>query len=222
MVAALDAPESDDHEEGEVAARYGGREACAGDAERRDVDGAPGVAVDEEPVADYVDEVCSDEREGDGTDVVEGLQVPAEGEVEEERGGAVVECAQEGDGAVEDCAVDGEAHHQDGSGDDDEDEDEGESSGKDEAVEEPAVGFVESACTVGLGEMSVEAEEDACDAEGDGVVEDLTEGSGGDGQGWIGHVSDHHGVHDAHRHPAEFGEDERECKREHGTNLLAD
>ena len=94
VVAALDAPEGDDHEEGEIAARDGGREACTGDAEGGDVDGAEGVAVDEEPVADYVDEVRGDQGEGDGTDVVEGLQVAAEGEVEEEGGGAVVERAR--------------------------------------------------------------------------------------------------------------------------------
>ena len=88
-------------------------------------------------------------------------------------------------------------------------------------MEEPAVGFVETACAVGLGEVGVEAEEDAGDAEGDGVVEDLAEGGGGDGQGGVGHVSDHDGVDDAHRHPADFGEDEREGEREHRTDLGA-
>ena len=42
----------------------------------------PVVAEDEEPVADEVDEVGGDEREGDGLGVVRGLQVAAEGEVE--------------------------------------------------------------------------------------------------------------------------------------------
>ena len=111
VVPALDAPEGDDEEEGEVAARDGGGQAGAGDAERGDVDGAPGVAEDEEPVADDVDEVRGDEREGDGADVVEGLEVAAEGEVEEERGGALVEGAEEGDGAGEDLVVDGQAEH---------------------------------------------------------------------------------------------------------------
>ncbi len=96
-VTAFDPPERDDHEESQVAAGDGGGETCAGDAEGGDVDWAPGVAEDEEPVADGVDEVRGDERDGDGADVVEGLQVAAEGEVEEERGGAVVERAEEGD-----------------------------------------------------------------------------------------------------------------------------
>jgi hypothetical protein len=35
-------------------------------------------------------------------------------------------------------------------------------------------------------------------------------------------VSDHDGVHDAHRHPAEFGEDERQGEREHRPDLVTD
>ena len=89
-------------------------------------------------------------------------------------------------------------------------------------MEEPAIGLVETACAVGLGEIGVEAEEDAGDTKGDGAVEDLAESAGGDGERGVGHVSDHDGVDDAHRHPAEFGEDERDCKREHGTDLSAD
>ncbi len=58
VVAAFDAPERDDHEECEVTAGDGGRKTCAGDSKGGDVDWAPGVAVDEEPVADDVDEVC--------------------------------------------------------------------------------------------------------------------------------------------------------------------
>jgi hypothetical protein len=121
LVAALDAPESDDHEEREIAAGEGGREAGSGDSEGWDVDGAPGVAEDEEPVADDVDEVGGDECPGDGADVVEGLEVATEGEVEEERWSAVVEGFEKGDGAGDDVVVDGEAEHEGWSEDDDED-----------------------------------------------------------------------------------------------------
>jgi hypothetical protein len=116
--------------------------------------------------------------------------------------------------------VDGQTHHEDGSAEDDEYEGESETGGEDETVEEPTVGLVEAAGTVGLREVGVEAEENAGDAEGDGVVEDLAEGGGGDGEGGVGHVSHHDGVDDAHGHPAEFGEDEREGEREHGPDLL--
>lgn len=118
--------------------------------------------------------------------------------------------------------IDGEAEHDRGRQDDDEDEGKGETSGEDEAVEEPAVGFVEAACAVGLGEVGVEAEEDAGDTEGDGVVEDLAERGGGDREGGVGHVSDHDGVDDAHGHPADLGEDQRKGEREDRPDLVAD
>ena len=71
-----------------------------------------GMAIDQEPVEEDVDEVCCDEGEGDGTDVVEGLEVAAEGEVEEEGGRAPVEGAEESDRAGEDRVVDGQAQHE--------------------------------------------------------------------------------------------------------------
>ena len=89
-------------------------------------------------------------------------------------------------------------------------------------MQEPAVGFVEAAGSVRLGEKGVEAEEDAGDAEGDGVIEYLAEGGGGDRESGVGHVSDHDGVDDTHGHPADLGEDERKGEREHGANLVAD
>ena len=64
------------------------------------MDWSPDVAVDQEPVEEDVEEVRGDESEGDGADVVEGLQVAAQGEVEEERGRSPVEGAEEADGAL--------------------------------------------------------------------------------------------------------------------------
>ena len=104
----------------------------------------------------------------------------------------------------------------------DEDERKGETGGEEEAVKKPAVGFVEAACAVRLGEVGVETEQDAGDAESNSVVEDLAEGGGGDGEGGVGHVSDHDGVDDAHRHPADLRENERKGEREDGADLLTD
>jgi len=118
--------------------------------------------------------------------------------------------------------VDRQAQHGEGREGDEAHEDGGEDGGEDEAVKEPAVGFVEFACSVGLRDVGVEAEENACDAEAEGVVKNLAEGRGGDAERGVGHVADHDGVDDAHRHPAEFGEDEGKGEREHGPDLLAD
>ncbi len=102
--------------------------------------------------------------------MVEGLKVAAKGEVEEECGGAVVQCAEETDRADENVAVDGKTQHDGRGADNDEDESERETGGEKQAVQKPAVGFVETAGAVRLGEECVEAEEDSGDAERDGVV----------------------------------------------------
>ena len=86
---------------------------------------------------------------------------------------------------------------------------------------EPAVGLVVAACSVGLREIGVEREQDSGDTEGDGVVEDLSEGGGGDVEGGVLHVPDHHGVDDAHGHPAELGWMSGQGEREDGSDLLA-
>ncbi len=52
-------------------------------------------------------------------------------------------------------------------------------------------------------------------------VQNLAKGCRGDGKSGVGHVTDHDGVDDAHRHPTELGEDKRQGQGEHGTNLAA-
>ena len=177
------------------------------------MDRAPGVAEDEKPVADDVDEVCGDESHGDGANVVEGLQVAAEGEVEEERGCSIVERTKERYRTSEYVMIDRKADHHVRGTYDDEDEREREADGEKETMDEPTIGLVEATCAVGLGEKGIQAQEDAGDAEGDGVVENLSQGSRRDGQGGVGHVPDHDRVHDAHDHPTDLREDEREGKR---------
>jgi len=78
VVLALDVPHGGGDKEREIGAGDGGGEAGAGDAEGWDVDWSPGVAVDEEPVADDVAEVGSDEGDRDRADVIEGLEVGAQ------------------------------------------------------------------------------------------------------------------------------------------------
>ncbi len=221
VVLAVDVPDGGEESGREVEAGDGGGVGRAGDAVAAEVDGAEVVGEEQEPVAEGVDQVGGDEGHGDGADVVEGLQVAAQGEVEQERGGSGVERLEEADGLGEDRGLDGQVVQGEGAGGDDGHQERGEQGGEDEAVEQPAVGVVELARAVGLRDVGVEAEQDAADAEGEGVVDDLGECGGGDGDGRVGQVADHDGVDDGHEHPAEFGEDERQGEREHGLDFVA-
>ena len=92
-MAAVGLQDGDEQHGHEVEAGEAGGPGGADDSVGGDVEGVvrvrasadlevPLVAVDEDPVADEVDEVGGDEREGDGLGEVRGLQVAAEGEVE--------------------------------------------------------------------------------------------------------------------------------------------
>jgi len=110
-VAAVGEEDSDEQHGHEVEASEAGGPGGADDSVGGDVDGVaeemPGVTVDKEPVADEVNEVGGDKCEGDGLGVVRGLEVAAEGEIEQQGNDAPVEAVERGDGLREDRVVDG-------------------------------------------------------------------------------------------------------------------
>ena len=74
----------------------------------------------------------------------------------------------------------------------------------------------------GLGDEGVEAEEDAADAEAEGVEDDLGEGGGAHGEGGVGQVAEHDGVDQRHGDPAELAGDERQSQVDERRELAAD
>jgi len=111
VVVAVGAPDGEDQDGHEIEASEAGGPGRAGDAEGRNAVAVSGdipvVAEDQEPVHTRVDEIGGDEREGDGAAVVVRLQVAAEGEVEQQGEGSVIEALHGGDSLGEDGAVDG-------------------------------------------------------------------------------------------------------------------
>jgi len=81
VVARVVPEEEDDNNSSEIGARDGGGDAGADHAEH----GETPVAEDEKIVAEEVDQIGGDEREGDGADQVHALQRAAEGEVKKKR-----------------------------------------------------------------------------------------------------------------------------------------
>ena len=98
-MAAVVPQEIDDQDGGHVQARDGGGPAGA--------DGAHGgrspVSVNKNPVADGVDDVGGDEREGHDADHVHGLEAAADGEIEEQGEESHGESLGVGNGERENC-----------------------------------------------------------------------------------------------------------------------
>ncbi len=91
--------------------------------------------------------------------------------------------------------------------------------GEIDTVDQRTVTVFAVAGTEGLRDKRVEADEDAFTTEGENVEEIGADGYGADGHGAVGKAADHHGVDDAHAHPADFGEDEREGEAESGAEF---
>ena len=218
FVAGVVPEEIEDEDQREIGARDAGGDAGTGDAEGR----ASELAVDEDVVANEVDKIGGDESEGDGANHVHTLESATNSEVEEERdetGGkrTHVGSGEDGDGMGDAEAF--EVKRNDPNGDGEEGSD---GKAEIEAVDERAVAVFALASTEGLGHEGIEADEEAFAEEGEDDEEAGADADGADGFGAVGEAADHHGVHDDHAHPADFGEDERKGEAERGTEFVAE
>ena len=73
----------------------------------------------------------------------------------------------------------------------------------------------------GLGDQRIEPDEETFAEEGEDEKQAGADADGGDGLGAVGEAADHHGVHDGHTDPADFGEDERDDEVKSGAKLGA-
>ncbi len=165
------------------------------------------VPVDQRPVADRVDDVGGDEREHHRPHQADRLQIAPRRGVDEQRQQRQpqhVEVAADhrDDGRVDAEAIEpgalqpqqaGERHR-------------GEQP-EPQALPQPAPAGVVVAGAVGLRDDRVEAEQDAHAAGGQGEEQDAGEADAADG--FRPERADHQRVDDAHRHPADLGEDDR-------------
>jgi hypothetical protein len=90
-----------------------------------------------------------------------------------------------------------------------------------DAVDQRVKAVLGAAGAEGLGNQGVEADEEAFAKEREDEEEAGADADGGDGLGAVGEAADHHGVHDGHADPADFGEDQGQCQVECGAEFGA-
>ena len=210
--------EIDDEDESEIGAGDAGGDAGAGDAVGAEAE----LAEDEDVVAEEVDEVGGDECEGDGADHVHALKGAADGEVEEERNEAGGESAHVGSSEDGDGMGDAEAFEVTGNDPNGDGQEGSDGEAEIDAVDERGVAVFAMAGAEGLGDEGVQADEQAFTKEGEDDEEAGADADGADGFGAVGETTDHHGVHDDHAHPADFGEDERKGEEQGGAKFVAE
>ena len=212
-------PEKKNNEDGgEVGAGDDRGDAGADDTEH----GKAEVAEDKDVIAEEIDEIGSDEGEGDGTDKVHALQGAAEGEVEEKRKQAKGKRVHIRAGEDGDIRGDAEEMEEAGKKPDGEEERRQEKKTEIDAVDEGVVTIVLAAGAEGLGDEGVEADQEAFAEEDEDEEEAGADADGGDGLRGIGEAADHHGVHDGHADPTDLGEDEGKRQVERGAKFGAE
>ena len=163
FVATIVPEEINDQDESEVAAGDAGGDAGAGDA----VSGEAEFAVDEDVVAEEIDEVGGDEGESDGANHVHALEGAANGEIEKQGDEAGGECAHVGSGEDGDRMGDAEALEIAGKDPDGNGEKRGDGEAEVDAVDERGVAIFAAAGTEGLRDEGVQADEEAFTEEGE-------------------------------------------------------
>ena len=215
FVARVVPQEINNENQREVAAGDAGGDAGAGDA----VCGNTESAKDQKVIAKEVDEVCGNEREGDRTDHVHALKCAADSEVEEQRHkagreGPHVGSGKDGNGVSYAEALEVIGDDPDGNG-----EEWGDGEAQIDAVDQGGVAVFAAACTKGLGDERVQADEKPFAKEGKDDEDAGADADGSDGFGTVGEATDHHGVDDDHAHPADFRKDEGQGQVKRGTEF---
>src|SRR5580704_5158825 len=77
------------------------------------------------------------------------------------------------------------------------------------------------ACAKGLRDQSVQAQKQTAAEQGENDKDVRTQADGAHSGRTVGQMADHHGVHDGHAHPAEFGKDERNSQPQRGAKFGA-
>lgn len=91
-----------------------------------------------------------------------------------------------------------------------------------DAVDEGVVAIIAAAGPEGLGDKSIEPDEETFAEKDENKVEAGTDADCCDGLGAIGEAADRHGVYNGHGNPADFGEDEGQGQMEGGPELGAE
>jgi hypothetical protein len=149
------------------------------------------------------------------------LEGAAEGEVEKKRDQAEGQRVHIGTGEERDVGRDAELVEETGKRPDC-----GEEKGRDgeaeiDAIDEGMEAVFRATGAEGLGDQGVEANEETFAKEGEDEEQAGADADGGYGLSAVGEAANHHGVHDGHADPADFGQNERQGQVESGAKLGA-
>jgi len=201
VIAGIEPEKKRDQDSSEIGARDGRGNAGADHAERRE---AP-MAENEKIVAEEIDDVGGNERDGDRPHEIHSLEGAAEGEVEEQGQQADSKRVHIGRGKDSDVRGHAEARKEAGEKESRNEKDRCEKEAEINPVHEGVVAVITPAGAKGLRDERVEADQKALAEEDEDEIEAGADAHGGNRLRAVGKTTDHHGIHDGHGDPTDFG-----------------
>src|SRR5215469_3245773 len=175
------------------------------------------LAIDQNPVAEPVEQVGEHERDSDDADLSYPLKVPAGRCVEEQRKSAEREDEEIASGRRCHFRRNADVDEYQACGDEQQHERHARDAGEIDTLREPVMAGLVVAAAVGVGDERVEAEDEADAEERWRVVNGVAHGDSADCGG--AEPADHDGIDYALKHPAEFAEHNGDGERDHGTQF---
>ena len=175
------------------------------------------MAVDEDPVANGVDQVGADEGEHHRLDEPHALQVTAEGRVDEQRHRAPGERLEERRGLGQNGRMHAELAQRGITGKEQEHDQRAEDQAEVQSLNQPAVALLAPAGSESLRHQGVQAQEQPHAEDRHGEEERIAQADRADGNRT--EPADEDGIDDPHGHPAQLGQDHGAGQPEHGTKL---
>src|SRR5262249_19214565 len=170
------------------------------------------MPINEHPIAKRIYEVRRNEREHDWIDYIGSLQIPAQGEVGEQRQCAPIERREKGPHRLNQFRADSEALHQGWPEEDGTHQDGGEKKGYQQPIEERAARIDEILSTVSVRYERVQAKEKPSTKKSNAVIKGLAQTRSADSNCAIWQPPHHDRVDNPHAHPADLSEGKRESK----------
>ena len=178
----------------------------------------PPVSIYQDPVCGHVYQVRRDEREHYGLHQIHSLEIAAEGEIEQQGKGAPADGVQKRHSLPQNGGVDAERaqnrnarpRHDHERGTHDRNEVYG--------VQQRYVAALDVTGAECLRDNGIKAKHHPAAYDHDGVEPDAAQANGA--HGLRADAADHHRIHEAHAHPAEFGQHDWASQPQHGPQFV--
>ena len=177
------------------------------------------MTKDQDPIANRVNQVSSNQGEHDRLDQTHGLQVTPERGIEEKRQQAPGQCLEKRHGLAEYFGMNPPGIHPRNAQPNQGHQRRRQNEIQVNSMEQRAMTLFKISCSKGVGDQSVQTQQQTHSKDGHGKEQNTPNADSSNGLG--ADTTNHHGIDNSHGHPTQFGHDHWPGQRQHGSEFLS-